>query len=210
MSHTARRYTEKLPRRIDVPKVPQITREQAQRLPLLDRVLLEEHQRHAARLADIRRVADKLAALDPIVQAAQAEGAYIDIQYVRQSYASHRYSAEGRSVHAVQLAPSDTFSDWRTPKTQNAVAAALLAAGWRVVHVDADGSQIVRDRIVFMHGHRAVETTCMRQWVLDAIEAGHITAATAGRHPATDTGTPLSRGTATTAPAARASQPHEG
>lgn len=191
MSLTARRFTEKPAQRIDVPKVSKLSREDAARLPLLDRVLLQEHDRHANRLADIRRVADKLGALDGIVRAAQAEGAYIDIDYVRQSYFNYRASQFGRRVNAVVLRPSDTFSSWRNPKAINAVANALQAAGWRVVHVDADGSQLSLDRVTFMHGHRAVETTCMRQWVIDAIEAGHITAETQGRHPATDTGKPL-------------------
>jgi len=196
MSLAARRFSDKPSQRIDLPKLPKVTREEAERLPLLDRVMLQEHDRHAGRLADIRRVADKLASLDPIVRAAQADGAYIDITAVRQGYASHRISDFGRRVNAVVLTPSDTFSSWRNHKSQNAVANALLAAGWRVVRADAEGSEISRDRLVFMHGHRAVETTCLRQWVVDAIEAGHITAATSGRHPATDTGTPLNAGNA--------------
>jgi hypothetical protein len=196
MSHTARRFTDKPAQRIDVPKQSKLTREEAERLPLLDRVLLQEHERHACRLADIRRVADKLAALDPIVRAARADGAYLDITDVRLSYASHRLSGNGRRVNAVVLKPGDTFSSWRDPKSQNAVANALLAAGWRVVDVEATGSEISRDRVIFMHGQRAVETSCMRAWVVDAIEAGHITAATQGRHPATDTGTPLNAGAA--------------
>lgn len=202
MSLTARRFTDKPAQRIERPKMSKVTREEAERLPLLDRVLLQEHDRHASRLADIRRVADKLASLDPIVRAAQADGAYIDITAVRHGYASHRISDFGRRVNAVVLTPSDTFSSWRNPKSQNAVANALLAAGWRVVRADAEGSEISRDRLVFMHGHRAVETTCLRQWVVDAIEAGHITAATSGRHPATDTGTPLNAGNAGAASAA--------
>ncbi|MCR8956296.1 hypothetical protein M0765_000690 [Variovorax sp. S2] len=196
MSHTARRFADKPAQRIDVPKLSKVTREEAQHLPLLDRVLLQEHERHACRLADIRRVADKLAALDAIVRTAQADGAYIDITAVRLSYASHRISGNGRRVNAVVLQAADTFSSWRDPKSQNAVANALLAAGWRVVDAEATGSEISRDRVIFMHGQRAVETSCMRQWVIDAIEAGHITAATQGRHPATDTGTPLNAGTA--------------
>jgi hypothetical protein len=198
MSLTARRYTAKPAQRIEVPKMSKVTREEAARLPLLDRVLLQEHQRHAARLADLRCVADKLSALDAIVRAAQADGAYIDIGDVRQSYMSHRISGHGRRVNAVVLRPADTLSCWREPKTQNAVANALLAAGWRVVNVEAAGSEISRDVLIFMHGMRAVETTCMRQWVIDAIEAGHITAATEGRHPATDTGKPLNAGSAAT------------
>ena len=191
MSLTARRFTDKPAQRIDVPKLAKVTREEAERLPLLDRVLLQEHERHAARLADIRRVADKLAALDSIVRTARADGAYLDVADVRLGYASHRLGGYGRRVNAVVLKAGDTFSSWRDPKTQNAVANALLAAGWRVVDVHAEGSEISRDRVIFMHGQRAVETSCMRQWVIDAIEAGHITAATQGRHPATDTGTPL-------------------
>ena len=191
MSLTARRFTDKPAQRIDVPKLAKITREEAERLPLLDRVLLQEHERHACRLADIRRVADKLAALDPIVRAARADGACLDVTDVRLSYASHRLGGHGRRVNAVVLKAGDTFSSWRDPKRQNAVANALLAAGWRVVDVHADGSEISRDRVIFMYGQRAVETSCLRQWVIDAIEAGHITAATQGRHPATDTGKPL-------------------
>jgi hypothetical protein len=202
MSLTARRFTDKPAQRIDLPKMSKVTREEAERLPLLDRVLLQEHDRHASRLADIRRVADKLAALDPIVRAAQAEGAYIDVTDVRLGYASHRISDYGRRVNAVVLKPADTLSSWRNHKPQNAVANALLAAGWRVVRVDAEGAEIFRDSLVFMHGQRAVETSCMRQWVIDAIEAGHITAATSGRHPATDTGTPLNAGNAGAARAA--------
>jgi hypothetical protein len=201
MSHTARRFTDKPAQRIEVPKTPKITREEAERLPLLDRVLLQEHQRHADRLADIRRVTDKLAALDSIVRTAQADGAYIEIAYVRQSNWSYSATQFGRRVNAVVIRTADTISSWRKPKTQNAIANALLAAGWRVVKVHAEGSDISLDSVIFMHGHRAVETTCMRQWVIDAIEAGHITAATQGRHPATDTGTPLN---AANAGAARA------
>jgi hypothetical protein len=198
MSLTARRYTAKRAQRIEVPKVSKLSRDDAARLPLLDRVLLQEHQRHAARLADLRCVADKLSALDAIVRAAQADGAYIDIADVRQSYMNHRISGHGRRVNAVVLRPADTLSCWREPKTQNAAANALLTAGWRVVNVEAAGSDISRDVLIFMHGMRAVETTCMRQWVIDAIEAGHITAATEGRHPATDTGKPLNAGSAAT------------
>ena len=205
MSLTARRFTDKPSQRIDVPKLPNVTREEARSLPLLDRVLLREHQRHANRLADIRRVADKLAALDPIVKAAQAEDAYIDIDDVRATYMSHRVGVSGRRVNAVLLCPTDTISSWRNAKSQNAIANALLAAGWRVVDVQADGSEITRDRVVFMRGQRAVETSCMRQWVIDAIEAGHITAATQGRHPATDTGTPLNAANAGAARTACAS-----
>lgn len=194
MSATARRYAEKYATKIEVPKLPKVTREDALRLPLLDRVLLQEHQRHADRLAIIRRVAEKLTALDGIVRAAQTDGAYIDISDVRESYTSERIG--GRRVFAVVLKASDTFSSWRDPKSQNAVANALLAAGWRVVSVDAEGSQISRDTVTFMHGQRAVETACMRGWVIDAIEAGHITAATPGKHPATDTGAPLNAGRA--------------
>lgn len=190
MSATARRYAEKHAAKIEVPKLLKVNREEAQRLPLLDRVLQQEHQRHADRLADIRRVADKLAALNAIVRAAQADGAYIDITDVRQSYRRQRIS--GRYVNAVMLRPQDTLSSWRDPKSQNAVANALLAAGWRVVHVDAEWTQICRDSVTFMRGQRAVETSCLRGWVIDAIEAGHITATTQGRHPAADTGTPLS------------------
>lgn len=196
MSHTARRFTDKPSQRIAVPALSKITPAEAERLPLLDRVLLQEHHRHACRLADIRRVADKLAALDLIARAAQAEGAYVDVAEVRQGYTSHSTSACGRRVNAVVLQPADTLSSWRSPKSQNAIASALLAAGWRVVRADAEGSEISRDRIVFMHGQRAVETTCMRIWVTEAIEAGHITAATAGRHAATDTGKPLNAGNA--------------
>jgi len=205
MSLTARRYNPATAERITVPKLPKFTREEAERLPLLDRVLLQEHERHAARLADIRRVADKLASLDAIVRAAQADGAYIDVSSVRHSYASYRVNGSGRRVNAVLLMPGDTISSWRAPKTQNAVANALLAAGWRVVNAQASGSEISRDRIVFMHGQRAVETTCMRTWVIDAIEAGHITAETSGQHPATDTGTPLNAGNPGAARAACAS-----
>jgi hypothetical protein len=199
MSLTARRFTEKPSQRIDVPKLSKVTREEAERLPLLERVLLQEHQRHAARLAAVRCVADKLADLQTIVVAAQAAGAYIDIEDVRESYSSHRLNGGGRRVRPILLRPSDTLSSWRDPKSQNAVANALLAAGWRVVEVDANGSEISRDRVVFMHGMRAVETACMRQWVIDAIEAGHITAQTPGRHPATDTGKPLNDGAAVSA-----------
>ena len=191
MSLTARRFAEKPAQRIDVPKVSKLSREDAARLPLLDRVLLQEHDRHASRLADIRRVADKLGALDDIVQAVQADGAYIEIDHVRQSFFNYRASQFGRRVNAVVLQAADTISSWRNPKAINAVANALQAASWRVVHVDGGSSDIWLDRVTFMHGHRAVETTCMRQWVIDAIEAGHITADTQGRHPATDTGKPL-------------------
>jgi hypothetical protein len=202
MSYTARRFTDKPSQRIDVPTLSKVTPAEAERLPLLDRVLLKEHHRHACRLADIRRVADKLVALDPIVRAAQADGAYLDIEGVRQGYMSHSVGAYGRRVNAVVLRTADTLSSWRTPKSQNAIANALLAAGWRVVRAEAEGSEISLDRIVFMHGQRAVETTCMRAWVFSAIEAGHITAATSGRHPATDTGTPLNAGNAEAARAA--------
>ncbi|WP_447779396.1 hypothetical protein [Variovorax boronicumulans] len=205
MSLTARRFTGTPAQRIDVPKLSKVTREEAERLPLLDRVLLQEHERHAGRLADIRRVAEKLAALDSIVQAAKADGAYIEIAYVRLSYSGYSATPDGRRVNAVVLRTSDSISSWRKPKAQNAVANALLAAGWRVVNVYAEGSEISLDTVVFMHGHRAVETSCMRQWVIDAIEAGHITAATQGRHPATDTGTPLNAANAGAARTACAS-----
>ncbi len=193
MSLTARRYTAKPAQRIEVPKVAKLSREEVARLPLLDRVLLEEHQRHAARLASVRCVADKLTALEGIVVAAQAAGATIDIEAVRESYLSYRLPG-GRRVCGVVLKPCDTLSSWRDARTQNAVADALLAAGWRVQAAEAHGSEVSRDRVVFTHGMRTVETTCLRQWVIDAIEAGHITAATQGRHPATDTGTPLNAG----------------
>ena len=197
MSLSARRFTSKPSQRINVPTMKKVSREEADRLPLLDRMLLQEHQRHASRLASIRAVADKLAALDDIVRAAAADGAYIAFEAVGISIS--RYTAArndyDRGVHAVVLYAQDSLlSDWRRPQAQNAVANALLAAGWKIVHAIAEGSAISRDRVVFMHGRRAVETTCMRQWVLDAIEAGHITAATQGRHPAADTGTPLTTG----------------
>lgn len=196
MSLTARRFTDKPAQRIEVPKASKITREETARLPLLDRLLLQEHDRHANRLAEIRRIADKLGALEAIVRVAQAEGAYIAFEFVRSSYASYSASQFGRRINAVCLRPEDTLTSWRNPKTQNALANALLAAGWRVVHVHAEGLELFLDSITFMHRHRAVETTCMRQWVIDAIEAGHITAATQGRHPATDTGMPLNAGNA--------------
>lgn len=189
MSATARRYDALHAAPIDVPKVK--TEEERRRRPLLDRVLIQEHQRHADRLAGIRRVADKLGELDPIVQVAQADGAVIDVEGVYMSFCTYRAmrTAAGRGVPAVMLATRDgLFSESRKPREQNAVANALLAAGWKVVEAIADGSEISRDRIAFMRGRRAVETTCMRQWVYDAIEAGHITADTPGRHPATDTG----------------------
>lgn len=191
MSLTARRFTEKPSQRIDVPKLSKVTREEAERLPLLERVLLQEHQRHAARLAAVRCVADKLAELQAIVVAAQAAGACIDLEDVRESSMSGRYNGYGRRVKAVVLRSRDTLSSWRNAKALNAVADALLAAGWRVVEARAAGSELMLDRLVFMRGMRAVETECMRQWVMDAIEAGHITAQTEGRHPATDTGKPL-------------------
>ncbi|WP_422086364.1 hypothetical protein [Variovorax sp.] len=201
MSLTARRFADKPAQRIEVPKVAKLSREDAARLPLLDRVLLQEHQRHAARLAEVRCVADKLAALESVVVAAQAAGAYIDIEGVRESYLSYRLPG-GRRVCGVVLRPCDTLSSWRDAKAQNAVANALLAEGWRVQAAEAHGSEVSRDRLVFTRGMRTVETTCLRQWVVDAIEAGHITAATAGRHPATDTGTPLNDGRAEAARAA--------
>lgn len=211
MSASAQRYAAKYATKIEVPKVPKLTREEAQRLALLDRVLQREHRRHADRLADVRRVADKLTSLQPIVQAAEAAGAHIDVAHVELTCTSYSATEDGRRVNAVVLRTVDPLiSAWRQPSVINAVANALMAAGWRIVNVYSEDSTNSLDRVVFMHGHRAVETTCMRQWVLDAIEAGHITAATAGRHPATDTGTPLSSGTAPAAPAARASQPHEG
>ncbi len=205
MSLTARRFNDKPSQRIDVPKLSKLTREESERLPLLERVLLQEHERHAYRLADVRRVADKLAALEPIVRAAQAEGAYIDFERVRHSYLSHRVGTYGRRINAVVLTTSDTLSIWRNPKTLNAIAKALLNDGWRVVRADAEGSEISPDRLIFMHGQRAVETACTRQWIVDAIEAGHITAATAGRHPATDTGKALNADNAGTARTACAS-----
>ncbi|WP_454907624.1 hypothetical protein [Variovorax gossypii] len=201
MSLTARRYTAKSAQRIEVPKVSKLSRDDAARLPLLDRVLLEEHQRHAARLASVRCVAEKLAALDGIVVAAQAAGAYIDIEAVRESYLSYRLPG-GRRVCGVVLRPCDTLSSWRDARSQNAVADALLAEGWRVQAAEAHGSELSRDRLVFTRGMRTVETTCLRQWVIDTIESGHITAATSGRHPATDTGTPLNAGNAGAARAA--------
>ena len=211
MSASAQRYAAKYAAKIEVPKVPKLTREEAQRLALLDRVLQCEHQRHADRLADVRRVADKLAALQPIVQAAEAAGAHIDVAHVELTCTGYSATEDGRRVNAVVLRTVDPLiAAWRQSAAINAVADALMAAGWRIVNVYSEDSTYSLDRVVFMHGHRAVETTCMRQWVLDAIEAGHITATTAGRHPAKDTGTPLSSGTATAAPAARASQPHEG
>jgi len=191
MSLTARRFTEKPSQRIAVPKLSKVTREEAERLPLLERMLLQEHQRHAYRLADIRRVADKLAALAPVIRAAQADGASIDIERVREGFASHRCGSGGRRVNAVVLASQDTLSTWRNPKAINAVAKALIKDGWRVVRADAEGSELSLDRVIFMHGSRAVQTSCTRQWTVEAIEAGHINAATDGRHPAADTGKPL-------------------
>jgi len=189
MSASAQRYAAKYAAKIEVPKVPKLTREEAQRLALVDRVLQCEHRRHADRLADVRRVADKLAALQPIVQAAEAAGAHIDVAHVELTCTSYRATEDGRRVNAVVLRTADALlSEWRKPSAINAVADALMAAGWRIVNVYSEGNTYSLDRVVFMHGHRAVETTCMRQWVLDAIEAGHITAATQGRHPAMDTG----------------------
>lgn len=211
MSASAQRYAAKYAAKIEVPKVPKLTREEAQRLALVDRVLQCEHQRHADRLADVRRVADKLTALQPIVQAAEAAGAHIDVAHVELTCTSYSATEDGRRVNAVVLRNVDPLlNEWRKPAAANAVANALMATGWRIVYVSSEGSNYSLDRLVFMHGQRAVETTCMREWVLDAIEAGHITAATKGRHPATDTGMPLSSGTATATPAPRASQPHEG
>lgn len=207
MSATAQRFTAKPSQRVDVPKVPKVTREEAQRLPLLDRVLLQEHQRHADKLAEIRRVADKLAGLEAFVQAAQAEGAVIDVERVRMGFCKYSQKRDTweRGVEAVVLRANDpAISEWRKPKEQNAVANALLADGWRVVEARADGSEISLDRVAFMKGRRAVETTVMRQWIYDAIEAGHITADTQGKHPASDTGTPMKKPSASEADAARA------
>ncbi|WP_431274246.1 hypothetical protein ACQ858_19640 [Variovorax ureilyticus] len=197
MSLTAQRFAAKPSQRINVPKTQMLTREEAERLPLLDRMLLQEHQRHAGRLASIRTVADKLGALDEIVRAATADGAYIAFEQVSLSISRYSASSNDRGVYAVVLRAQDSsISAWRRPTVQNAVANALLASGWRIVFASAEGSTLSLDRVVFMHGRRAVETTCMRQWVLDAIEAGEITAATQGRHPAADTGTPLAASTA--------------
>lgn len=203
MSTTARRHSSAADR-IKVPTQSKITREESERLPLLDRVLLQEHSRHAQRLAEIRRVADKLADLDPIVRAAKADGADIDVNALTTGYgrygAAEEYSRNG--VQPVVLKTHDGFISYRNPAVQNAVANALLRAGWRIVHVRAEGSPITRDQVVFMRGRRAVETTCLREWVAEAIEAGHITAATHGKHPAQDTGTPLNAGLAGDARAA--------
>lgn len=205
MSTNARRLSSAADR-IKVPTQKKITREESERLPLLDRVLLQEHERHAYRLAEIRRVADKLADLDPIVRAARAEGAEIDITALAMGYG--RYGAPKEysgGVHPVVLKTHDGFISYRNPVVQNAVANALRRAGWRIVHVDAEGTVLSRDRVVFMRGRRAVETTCLREWVIEGIEAGFITAETQGRHPAKDTGTPLNAGLAGDAHAARAS-----
>lgn len=191
MSHTARRLRRSYvaPANIEIPQVPTVTDEERRAMPLRDRVLLQEHQRHADRLAEIRRVADKLAALDPIVQAAQADGAHIEIGSVSQAIG--RFG--NARVHAVRLSDGDGFFSSRAPRVRNAVANALLAAGWRVVYASSDGALIssARARLVFMKGHRAVETYCLHQWVLNAIEAGHITEATEGKHPAKNEPVPL-------------------
>lgn len=205
MSTNARRHSSAADR-IKVPAQSKMTREESDRLPLLDRVLLQEHERHAYRLAEIRRVADKLADLDPIVRAAKADGAEIDINAL--GMGCGRYGAPNdytSGVRPVVLKTHDGFISFRDPVVQNAIANALRRAGWRVVYVYAEGSTLSRDRVVFMRGRRAVETTCLREWVCEAIEAGHIAATTDGKHPARDTGTPLNAGLAGGAHAARAS-----
>ncbi|WP_295548625.1 hypothetical protein [uncultured Pseudacidovorax sp.] len=191
MSLNARRYTLKYAAKIEVPKQPKLSDAEHASLVLLDRALLEEHARHAARLADLRAVAARLQPLEPIVRAAVAQGANIDLAAIRLS--PRRYcSSESahRGVEALVIRPHDTLSDWRND-TQNALADVMLLAGWRIVYVSAHGSTVMRDVVVFMRGQQAVETSCLRTWTLAAIENGHITAATAGNHPAMDTGKPL-------------------
>ncbi|ROR23021.1 hypothetical protein EC845_1934 [Comamonas sp. BIGb0124] len=191
MSHTARRLRRSYvaPANIEIPQVPTVTDEEHRAMPLRDRVLLQEHQRHADRLAEIRRVADKLAALDSIVQAAQADGAHIEIGSVSQAIG--RFG--NARINAVRLSDGDGFFSSRAPRVKNAVANALLSAGWRVIYASAhdSGGSWLRDTVVFMKGHRAVETHCLRQWLLDAIEAGHITETTEGKHPAKNEPVPL-------------------
>lgn len=191
MSLNAHRYAAKHADRIEVPKVPKLSPEQVQRLSLLERALMQEHTRHAARLAELRAVAERLQPLEPLVRAARERGALIDLECVRLSPMRYRSNDLARGVEAVVLRPEDSLSMWRDPREQNALAGVLLEAGWRIVFAYADGSTVSRDRLVFMRGRQVVETTCMREWVLDAIALGHITAETAGRHPAIDTGVPL-------------------
>lgn len=191
MSLNARRFAEKCLHPIEVPTLPKITAEDASRMPLLARIVREEHERHAARMAELRALTPKLERLDDVIRDIQLRGGHIDLADVRLSLTKYRSGESGRGVEAVVIRPHDTLSDWRNPRDQNVVAEALRAARWRIVYVYAHGSTVSRDRVVFMHGSRAVETSCMRGWVLDAIEAGLITAATSGNHPAVDTGAPL-------------------
>ncbi|KAF1021864.1 MAG: hypothetical protein GAK30_01553 [Paracidovorax wautersii] len=188
---TARRRERAPQTRIELPKVRRVPDTERLAMPLLDRLLLAEQQRHADRLAEIRAIATQLPDLDPIVQATQTQGASIDIELVRQTYLGQRDDI-CRASHAVQLcAVQPALTAWRKPERENAIANALIRAGWRVVQVMTSGHEISLDRITLARGSRAVETTVMRQWVEDAIEAGLITADTAGRHPAIDTAVPL-------------------
>lgn len=194
MSANARRYAAKPAQKIEVPKVPHLTDAQRAAMPLADRLLHQEHARHADRLAAIRAIAAQLPELDAIVQAAQADGAEVDIAAVGPGAGNYRRHAESplKGVRAVRLwGYSPILTEWRRPVRENAIANALLRAGWQVVYARAHGSELSLDRVVFMRGRRAVETNCMRQWVLDAIEAGHITAETEGNHPARNEPIPL-------------------
>ncbi|KTT26532.1 hypothetical protein [Pseudacidovorax intermedius] len=150
-------------------------------------VLKQEHERHAARLADIRRISTKLPVLDELMAALAAQKVHVALEELRP------YRRVLDLPETVTLR-TGLFGDGHDAT----VAATLLRLGFKVVWTK-QGAALGRFQCeaIFKRGHAHVHAYVPAEWLAEACEQGLVTAATEGHHPANDVGRPLAAAAAT-------------
>lgn len=148
----------------------------------LAQVLKHEHERHAARLAEIRRISTKLPGLDDVLTALSGQGIHIDMEDLRPC----RRLDERTEVMTLRAGLyGDSYS--------TAIARTLLALGFKVAWASQDElAARYRAEAIFRRGGTLVHVFVTPEWLTEAVELGQLTAATAGDHPANDVGQPMS------------------
>lgn len=148
----------------------------------LAQVLAHEHERHAARLAEIRRISTKLPVLDELLDALAAQRVHVDLADLR----PYRRVLDVPETVALR---TGLFGDGHGAT----VAATLLRLGFKVVWAK-QGEAVGRydSEAIFKRGHAHVHAYVPPEWLAEACEQGHVTAATEGHHPANDVGQPMS------------------
>lgn len=148
----------------------------------LAQVLKQEHERHAARLAEIRRMSTKLPGLDDVLVVLSDQGVHIDMEELQPC----RRLDDRTEVMTLRCGLyGDSYS--------TTIARTLVALGFKVVWASQDDAAIrYRGEAIFRRGSTLAHVFVTPEWLAEACESGHVTAATAGEHPANDVGRPMS------------------